>query len=124
MIREFTCIECPKGCRLTVKTDDTGVVTSVTGNSCPKGDAYGRAEVEHPVRMLTSTVMTDGLSIKMLPVRTSAPIPKDTLGAAMTAIQKITIRTPVAAGDTIVKNFLNMGVDLIATREAVHSDTL
>jgi CxxC motif-containing protein len=123
MIRELTCIECPKGCRLTVETDDKGAVTSVTGNSCPKGEAYGRSEVEHPVRMLSSTVTAEGLSIPMLPVRTSVAIPKNKLVEAMAAIQKITVSAPVAAGDTIVKNFLNLGVDLIATREAVPHDT-
>ena len=37
--RELTCIGCPLGCSITVTMNGTDVV-SVTGNTCPRGDAY------------------------------------------------------------------------------------
>ena len=40
-IRELTCIGCPMGCQLRATLED-GVVTAVTGNTCPRGDAYAR----------------------------------------------------------------------------------
>ena len=39
--RELICIGCPMGCPLTVEMNGTEVV-SVTGNTCPRGDAYAR----------------------------------------------------------------------------------
>ena len=39
--RELTCIGCPLGCPLVVNMEN-GAVLSVTGNTCPRGDAvYG-----------------------------------------------------------------------------------
>ena len=38
---ELTCIGCPMGCPLIVTMED-GAVVSVTGNTCPRGDAYAR----------------------------------------------------------------------------------
>ena len=69
--RELICIGCPMGCPLTVEMNGTEVV-SVTGNTCPRGDAYARKEVTNPTRIVTSTVkVEDGkvdlVSVKMLP---------------------------------------------------------
>lgn len=36
-IRNLTCIGCPMGCPLTVKLEDTEVI-SIEGNSCKRGD--------------------------------------------------------------------------------------
>ena len=51
---ELTCISCPLGCPLKVETDGAGQVVSVTGNTCKRGEAYGRKEVTapHPHRHL------------------------------------------------------------------------
>ena len=40
---EITCINCPVGCRLSV-TLENGQVTSVTGNTCKRGEIYARQE--------------------------------------------------------------------------------
>ena len=58
-IRELTCIGCPMGCQLTATLED-GVVTTVTGNTCPRGDAYARKECIHPARTVTGTVRVLG----------------------------------------------------------------
>ena len=58
-IRELICINCPMGCPLTVTLED-GEVVSVTGNTCPRGDAYGRKEVTNPRRIVTTTVPVVG----------------------------------------------------------------
>jgi CxxC motif-containing protein len=93
-------------------------VMKVEGNECPKGEKYALSEIENPVRMLTSVVLAEGLSLKMVPVRTSKPIPKSRIPSAMDAIKRITLKVPVKPGDTLFVNFLGLGVDLIATREA------
>src|SRR5699024_5662293 len=52
--RQLICIGCPMGCPLTVELEG-GAVTRVTGNTCPRGDAYGRKEVTDPTRIVTTT---------------------------------------------------------------------
>ena len=46
MKKEFVCISCPVGCRLTV-WDDEGEV-KVTGNTCKRGQLYGVQEFTVP----------------------------------------------------------------------------
>ena len=117
MTKKLTCIECPRGCLLSVEIEE-GEVSKVSGSGCPKGEIYAKSEIENPLRVLTSTVLTEGLSLKIVPVRTDNPIPRRTLFEAMKEIKKLKIYKPVRTGDIIVKNFLNLGVNLIATRES------
>ena len=115
MNKKITCIECPKGCTLEVNIEGCRVV-EVEGAECPKGEKYAVAEIENPVRILTSSVMAEGLALKLIPVRTSIPIPKEKMLEAMSVIKKVRVRYPVRIGEAIIKNFLGLNVDLIATR--------
>ncbi|MBI5124078.1 MAG: DUF1667 domain-containing protein [Candidatus Omnitrophica bacterium] len=115
MLKKITCIECPKGCMLSVDIENCRVV-KVSGNECPKGEKYAASEVENPMRILTSAVLAEGLPLKMIPVRTDKPIPKPRLMDAMSEIKKIRLKNPVNAGEVIAKDFLNLGVSLVATR--------
>ena len=54
-IKELICICCPKGCHLRV---DTANDYAVTGNACPNGAAYGKEELTHPTRIITSTAVS------------------------------------------------------------------
>lgn len=111
----ITCIACPQGCRLEIETDGSRVI-SVAGHKCPHGEKYARQEIEAPMRTLTTSVLAEGLELKMLPVRTDKTIPKDRLFDAMEEIKKITVSKPLKAGEVLVSNFLGLGVNLIATR--------
>lgn len=115
MKRTMTCIECPQGCRLEIEADGARVI-SVAGHKCKRGDAYARQEVEAPMRTLTTSVLTRGLELKMLPVRTSRPIPKEKLFEAMEAVKRLTVTSPVKAGSVVAENFLGLGADLVACR--------
>ncbi|MFC1809103.1 DUF1667 domain-containing protein [Candidatus Omnitrophota bacterium] len=115
MNKRMICTECPKGCKLNVTIQDEKVV-SITGNECEKGLAYAHAEIENPMRLLTSTVRAEGLALKMVPVRTDKPIPQTKLFEGMKCIQEITIKKPLKAGEIIYANFLGCKVNLIATR--------
>lgn len=119
MEKRITCIECPQGCALIVDIDNRKVI-HVTGHKCPKGEKYAVSEVENPVRILTSAVLTEGLSLKMLPVRTDRPIPKESLFEAMEEIKKIRVNKPVNLHSVIAENFLGLGVNLISTRPCNH----
>ena len=113
MVREMICIVCPNGCAL--RAEETGGEIAVTGNKCPKGADYAKTELTCPTRTLTSTVATAFAYRPVLPVRLSGAVPKGEIKNAMREINKITVTTKPRCGDTVVKNFMNLGVDLVAT---------
>lgn len=88
----------------------------VTGNSCPKGEAFARSEITNPMRVLTTTVVIRSRNEKMLPVRTQDPIPKSSMAAAMNYIKNVRVKAPVEVGDIIVSDLADTGVPLIATK--------
>jgi CxxC motif-containing protein len=94
---------------------------TVRGAKCPKGIAYGIAEIESPMRILTSVVSAEGLPVKMVPVRTSKPIPKKDILAAMDEIKKARVKGPVRAGQAIIPDLLGLGIKIIATRSVYRS---
>ena len=110
---ELICIVCPKGCHLKV---DENNGFAVTGNSCEKGEAYGKAELMHPTRTLTTTVKVLGGELPRCPVRTASSIPKDKMFAAMAVIDRLAVAAPVQRGQVLIADLLGTGADLIATR--------
>ncbi len=114
MEKTFVCIVCPNGCRLTARKDETGAVT-VTGNTCPRGEAFARAELTNPTRSLTTTVGTVFPDRPVLPVRTAGELPKEKLADAMRAIGAMRVRERMRCGDIVARDLLGTGVDLIAT---------
>lgn len=116
--RELICINCPLGCPLTVTIED-GEVTSVTGNTCKRGEVYGRKEVTNPTRIVTTTVPVDGSATeRMVSVKTAIDIPKDKIFDIMEALQGVRAKAPVLVGDVILPNVCDTGVDIVATKEA------
>ena len=114
MKREITCIVCPKGCQMIVNNIDGQYI--VEGNSCIRGAKYGVDEVTSPKRMITSTLRLEGTYLNMLPVKTSASVPKDLVFEIMNILSTIKITAPVKVGDIIVKNILDTGVDIVSTK--------
>ena len=86
--REIICICCPRGCHLQVDPEND---YNVTGNACPNGAAYGKEELTHPTRILTSTVRAEGGRYPRCPV----------------------IRT----GQVVLTDVCGTGVDVVATRD-------
>ena len=71
MKKELICIVCPLGCNITVDTS----TNTVCGNNCPRGKEYALSECISPMRVITTTVRCK--NGKMIPVKTSRPIPKE-----------------------------------------------
>ena len=117
MKKKIICVECPKGCVLSIDLQNDEV-KDIIGNECPKGQDYAVSEIKNPMRILTTSVLTQGLLLKMVPVRTDKPIPKNKLSVAINEVKKIRLCNPVTSGDVIVKNFLGLDVNLIATRNS------
>lgn len=113
MTKDLICVICPGGCALKV-TVENGQVTSVLGNACPRGERYAESEIVNPVRTLTTTVKTD--SGELLPVKTSAPVPKTKLFEYMNIINQTTVTTPVAIGRVLIYNIDGNGTNVVAAK--------
>lgn len=113
--RELICINCPLGCVLTVSADKEGVV-SVSGNTCLRGESYGRTEVTDPRRTVTSTVRIQGERERVLPVKTAAAVPKGKIMECVEELRAIEVKLPVTVGDVIVKDIAGTGIPVIATK--------
>ena len=108
------CINCPKGCELTVEKRGDDVV--VEGNACPRGVTYATNELTNPLRTLTTTVPIISHDYQRLPVITSKPIPRDMQFAIIRALKEIKTEAPVHYGDVIVRDVFNLGSDIIASK--------
>lgn len=115
-VRELTCINCPLGCALRVELDEDGRVLSVSGNTCKRGEDYGRREVTAPSRTVTSTVRVLDGDAPVAPVRTKGDVPKEKIFDCMAAIRGAAVRAPVKIGDVAVKDIAGTGVDVIVTK--------
>ncbi len=111
---KMTCIKCPNGCMLKVERTESGEIR-VSGNRCPKGEAYAIGEYTAPVRCLTSTVRINNARIEALPVKTSSDIPKEKIKECIEALKDIEVSAPKKAGDVIVRDIAGTGADIIAT---------
>ena len=112
---DLICIGCPMGCPITVEMEN-GEVVSVTGNTCPRGDAYARKEVTNPTRIVTSTVRVTGGKLAMASVKTASDIPKGRIFDCVKALKDVEIPAPVTIGQVVLKDAAGTGVDIIATK--------
>ena len=111
--RILTCIVCPRGCALEVSFTAEGGVKDVTGNACKRGVSYAEAECTHPVRTVTTTVRTEDGCV--VPVKTSAPIPKEKVFEAMKEINRVRANNSLQIGEVVLENVADTGVDVVVT---------
>lgn len=111
-MKELICIVCPKGCHLQV---DENSGFAVTGQGCPRGEAYGKTEMTNPTRVVTSTVCIEGAPYRRCPVKTDRPVPKRTVFQVMDEIAKVHLQAPVTVGKVLVKDICGTGANLVAT---------
>ena len=109
------CIGCPLGCPLTVEMEGSEV-KAVSGNTCPRGDAYARKEMTNPTRIVTSTVRVAGGRLAMVSVKTASDIPKGKIFEIVAALRQVTAHAPVKIGDVLLADAAGTGVDIVATK--------
>jgi len=109
---KMICINCPKGCEMDVAVE--GEKVTVSGNACPRGEAYAKAEVTNPTRMVTGLVRVAGMR-KPLPVKTRSAVPKAKINAVLFALHQATVQLPVKIGDVIIPDVAQTGVNVVAT---------
>ncbi|MDL2214068.1 DUF1667 domain-containing protein [Clostridia bacterium OttesenSCG-928-O13] len=113
MKKELLCIVCPTGCRLSA--EKTGDAITVTGNSCPRGADFAKAELTCPVRSLTTTVATAFAGAPALPVRTAGEIPKESIPTVLAQLAGVVVEAKLACGDVVAENVAGTGCAVIAT---------
>ena len=114
--KKITCIVCPIGCKILVKTDGTQFEV-VDGNKCKKGVDYARSEALDPRRMLTTSVLIDGGEWPLVSVKSSKPVPKEKVFSILEEIKKMKINAPVKIGQIIIKNVADTSINIVATKE-------
>lgn len=116
MATEFlTCIGCPMGCSLTVEMDGKHV-RSVTGNTCPNGEAYARKELTNPTRIVTTTVRVREGKLPVVSVKTASDVPKSSIFDCIRALEPVELTAPVVMGQVVLSNVAGTGVDVLATK--------
>jgi len=111
---EIVCITCPNGCRLNVKVTPRGAV--VTGNKCPRGEAYGREEATEPKRVVTAVVRTGSPQWPCVPVRTDRAVPKKLILRLLKALYAMQVTVPVRKGEALLRDFAGAGVNVVFSR--------
>lgn len=111
MNKEFICIVCPRGCRITV--DDQ---MNMKGNQCRRGIDYVMTELTAPKRVLTTTVKTIFPDVPRISVKTDRPIPKELIHEAMKVINQSVIDRPMAIGDILIQGILDTDANIVITK--------
>ncbi len=114
----ITCIVCPLGCEIEIKTKNNGEIESISGNKCPRGKDYAIQEITAPKRVVMSVINVKGSVFPTVSVKTSKPVLKKLIPKVMEEISHIELEAPVAIGDVIVKNVAGSDADIVATRPA------
>lgn len=118
MKKTIVCTVCPNGCSVEVEyTTQEDII--LTGNRCARGIAYCKDECFAPKRTFTASVPISGSSRRMMPVRTTGPVPKEILPECAAKVKEISLECPVKSQQVLVSNFLGTGVDLIAAMTLV-----
>jgi len=113
--KKITCIVCPIGCKILVKTDGKKLEL-IEGNKCKSGIDYARSEALNPERMLTSSVLVLNGKWPLVSVRTTKPVPRDKIFEILKELKKVNINAPVKIGQIIIRNVNGTNIDIISTK--------
>jgi len=69
-----------------------------------------------PLRILTSSVLVLNGDMPLVSVKTNKPIPRRVIMQVMDILKNTKVEAPVRVGDIIIKDVLNTGADIVATR--------
>ncbi len=115
VVAEIRCIVCPTGCLVQVKKDEQGNI-NFEGYTCKRGLEYAKQEYFEPKRIITTTMRVENGFLPLIPVRSEHPILKNRINDALLEIAKQKVTAPISIGDILIENILNLGVNIIASR--------
>ena len=105
IVKKMNCIVCPRGCPLEVTIDAaTNEITSIKGNSCPRGANYAKQEHIEPFRVFSTSLPVEGGVLQRVPVKLTKPVPRSQI---MEVMQKIhaaePVKAPIKFGQVLMK---------------------
>jgi CxxC motif-containing protein len=116
MKKDMICINCPRGCRLTVSSADNATF-DVAGNFCPRGRTYGIQEATDPRRTVTAVVPAADPALCCAPVRSSAPVPVKMIPDLLNELYQMRLTEPALRGTSLISNWRGTGIDIIFTSD-------
>lgn len=112
-----TCTLCPKGCQIMARTEGAELV--ITGNGCPRGEAFARQEMVDPQRILTTTMKVEDAPI-LIPVRSDRPVPLSEMRGLAAELSRVAIprekAEQIRCGDVVAEGLGRNRVSIIAER--------
>ncbi len=114
MEKQFICIQCPNGCELTMDILDDQVC-NIRGNECGAGAAFAKQEAVSPMRDFTALIRCGD---QVIPVKASAPVPRQHMMELAEYVRHLKPDPPVFRTETIARNVLGLGIDLIALTDS------
>jgi CxxC motif-containing protein len=109
---KLVCINCPRGCELEAEVSDGEI--KVSGQACPRGEAYAKDELTNPTRMVTGLVKVAGTR-RPLPVKTRTAVPKGKISDVTNLLANTTVLPPKRIGDVVLENVCDTGVNVVVT---------
>ena len=92
-------------------------IVEIAGNTCDRGAKYAAQEFTDPRRALSTTVAVAGARWARLPVKVTAPIPRERVREAARLIHALRVEAPVARGAVLLRDLLGQrGADVVACR--------
>ena len=73
-------------------------------------------ELESSKDVLTTLVRIKGGFVKVVSVKSDRPIEKKLFLKCSRALSRINVGAPIRIGDVVCKNILNLGIDIICTK--------
>ncbi len=115
MLKEYTCIMCPRGCDISAQVEN-GTIVLIEGATCQKGSDYVKQELTDPRRNIATSVLVENGELPLVSVRLDSPIPKDMIFKVMDEIREVRVQAPVKVGQIIIRNIIGLDCNLVATK--------
>jgi CxxC motif-containing protein len=115
--KTFKCQVCPVGCTLSIshKNDEL----TVEGNKCSRGLEYAKSVYETSPQILFGRCLLSNASMGRLPVKTSEAVPSNLKNEVMEIIRNTSVKAPIIKGQVIIKNILDLNIDVISMRKVL-----
>jgi CxxC motif-containing protein len=103
--QDYVCIACPIGCPLQLVHEGDSI-QEISGHNCKRGAKYARQEFTDPRRTFSTTIPIEGAIYPRLPVKLSAPIPKEKVLEAARMVHRLSAEAPIACGEVLLTGLL------------------
>lgn len=120
MNRKFICVICPNGCEIEAVLNENEIV-SLNGARCKRGKTYVEQELTCPMRTFSTSILVEGGELPLVSVRLTKPIPKGKIFEVNELIHRQRVQAPVYSGQIILKNVLDLGSDVIITKDVARA---